>query len=149
PRRLQLLRSQVIEEVRLVLGRVPTAKEEPAAGGGVLREPRVMAGRDRVAPDDARPLPERGELQPRVARGARDRGLAGEVRGDERGHDFTAELLLEVDDVVRNLQLPGGAASVRDVVERAAAPGPARLGGMVPELHGQADDLVPLLLEKE
>ena len=69
--------------------------------------------------------------------------------GDEGPDDVAAEFLLEVQDVVPDSERPRDAPRVGKVVERAAAAGPAGLGRVVPELHGQADDLVPRLLQQE
>ena len=64
------------------------------------------------------------------------------------------KLFFEIDDVVREIQMLRDALGVVDVVERAAAVlrrsialqfGQAPL---IPELHGQADDRVALLLEQ-
>ena len=72
----------------------------------------------------------------------------GQVRGDEGPHDVAPELVLQVQDVMRDVQRPGHAARVRQVVGRAAAAGAAPFAGVVPELHREADDLVALLFQK-
>ena len=73
---------------------------------------------------------------------------------DEGADDVALEALLLVDDVIGDAEVLGDAAGVVDVVDRAAAAlhllGHALLAGetaLVPELHGEADELVALGLE--
>src|SRR5216684_3694033 len=86
-----------------------------------------------------------------VAEAARDGRASGEILGDEGADDVALEALFVIDHVVRNADVLGYAAGVVDVVERAAAAGDllghAFVSGeaaLVPELHGQADDVVSL-----
>ena len=86
-----------------------------------------------------------------VAEAARDRRAPGNVLLDEGTDHVALETLLVIDDVIWDADLLRDAAGVVNVVERAAAslhglghalaPGQAAL---VPKLHGQADDIVPL-----
>ncbi len=84
-----------------------------------------------------------------VAEGAGDGGASGEVLGDEGLDDLGLEAVLLVDDVVGDVELLGYVAGVVDVVDGAAAAldgfGHALVAGeaaLVPELEGEADDLV-------
>src|ERR1700751_5232402 len=86
-----------------------------------------------------------------VAEAARNGRSPGNIFLDKRTNDIPLETLLVIDDVIRNPNLLSHAAGVVDVVQRTAAslhglrhalaPGEAAL---VPELHGQADDVVSL-----
>ncbi len=147
--RRELLRGEVVQKVGLVLGRVAPLPEDGPAAGRVAAGARVVAGRDGLAAHRARAVPERRELDLRVARRARDGCLTRQVRADERAHHVAPELLLEVQDVVADPERPRDPPGVAEIIERAAAPGAAGLGRVVPELHGEADDLVALLLEEE
>ncbi len=149
PRRRELLGRQVPQEVGLVLGRVETLAEHPAARRRVRLGPHVVSRRDRVAGEPSGAFPERRELDLGVARGARDRRLPGQIGGDEGAHDVAAELLLEVEHVVADSQRPGDAARVGQIVQRAASAGAAGLARVIPELHREADDLVALLLQEK
>jgi len=91
------------------------------------------------------------ELDVIVAEGARDGGAAGEVIGDEGLDDVGLETGLLVDEVVRDVELFGDAAGVVDVVDGAATAldlfGHAVVSSepaLVPELEGEADEVVPL-----
>src|SRR4029078_10830964 len=88
-------------------------------------------------------------LHPGVAGGAWDRGLAAQVGRDEWAHDVPAELLFEIQHVVPDAERPRDATRVREIVQRAAAAGPPRLAGVIPELHREADHLVSLVAQKE
>ena len=110
-----------------------------------------MAGGDAVGADLAGGDEELVELEVVVAEGAGDGGASGEVLGDEGLDDFGFEAVLLVDDVVGDVELLGYVACVVDVVDGAAAAldgfGHAFVSGeaaLVPELEGEADDLVSL-----
>ena len=84
-----------------------------------------------------------------VAEAARDGRAPRNVLLDERTDHVALETLLVIDHVIRDADLLGHAAGVVDVVERTAASlhglGHALASGqaaLVPELHGQADDVV-------
>ena len=86
-----------------------------------------------------------------VAEAAGDGRAPGKILLDERTNHVALEALLVIDHVVRDADLLGDAAGVVNIVERAAASlhglGHALLAGeaaLVPELHGQADDVVSL-----
>ena len=112
-----------------------------------------MAGGQTLGADLARHAEKRLELHVRVAVGAGDGRAAGEILIDERAHDALLELLLEVHDVMRKIQVLRDALGVVDIVERAAAVllGTVALefgeAALVPELHREADDGVALLLK--
>ncbi len=95
------------------------------------------------------------ELEVVVAERAGNRRAPGEILADKGAHHVLLEALLLVDDVVRNAEVLGHAARVVDVVERAAAAGLGGVGnavlagqaGLVPELQGEADNIVTVLGE--
>ncbi len=90
------------------------------------------------------------KLQVIVAKAARNGRASRKILLDERTHHVALEALLVIDHVIRDADGLGDAARVVHVVERAAASlhrlGHALVPGqpaLVPELHGQADDIVP------
>ncbi len=110
---------------------------------------------DTVGSDLARGGEELVELEVVVAEGAGDGGSACEVLGDEGAHDLGLEAGLLVDEVVGDVELLGYAAGVVDIIYRTASAlyglGHAFVSGeaaLVPELEGEADELVALRLEE-
>src|ERR1700683_3727136 len=86
-----------------------------------------------------------------ISEAARDRRASREILGNKRTHHVALEALFVVDHVIRNADVLSHAAGVVNIVERAAAAGyllgHALVPGqpaLVPKLHGQADDVVPL-----
>ncbi len=68
---------------------------------------------------------------------------ASQVFGDKGLDYLVLELVLEVDDVVRDAELLSDAPGIINIIERAAAPGSRVVGkfgkpALVPELHRQA-----------
>ena len=112
-----------------------------------------MACREAVGSDLACHAEKGLELHGGVAVGAGDGRAAGKILFDERAHDAGFELFLEIDDVVRKIQMLGDALGVVDIVKGAAAVlrGAIALefgeAPLIPELHGQADDGAILLQE--
>src|SRR6266508_1565213 len=146
---LELFWGQVIKKVGLVLvGILPLPKHRPSRDR-VSPAARVVSGRDGFAAHHARALPERGEFHLRVAGRTGNRSLAGQIRLDEGSDDAGAKLLLEVQDVMRDVQRPGHPPGIGQIVERAAASGAPRLARVIPELHREANDLVPFLFEEQ
>ena len=84
-----------------------------------------------------------------VAQAARDGRASRKILLDERTHHVALEALLVIDHVIRDADGLGDAARVVHVVEGAAASlhrlrhalVPSQTA-LVPELHGQADDVV-------
>ena len=143
----ELILRETEEEIRLVLGLVGGAGEDPALSLLVKMIPRIVPGGDAVGADLAGGDEELVELEVVVAEGAGDGGAAGEVFADEGLDDFGFEAVLLVDDVVGDVELLGYVAGVVDVVDAAAAAlnglGHAFVSGeaaLVPELEGEADD---------
>jgi hypothetical protein len=79
-----------------------------------------VAGGEGAGADPPGPLDQQVELDEGVAPHARRRRATGEVIGDERIDDVTAELLVHPKRVVRNAGLRRHPAGVAEV-ERAAA----------------------------
>src|SRR5258706_14109425 len=89
-----------------------------------------------------------------VAEAAGDGRAYGKIVGDEGADDVALQALFVIDHIVWNADVLGDAAGVVDVVELATAAGyllgHALVSGeaaLVPELHGQADDVVSLSAE--
>ena len=112
-----------------------------------------MSGGEAFGADLASHAKQRLKLHIGVAVGAGDGRAAGEVLLDEGANDARFELLFEIDDVVRKIQMLGHALGVVHVVERAAAMLSGAVGlqfgkpALIPQLHGEADH-GPLLLEQ-
>ena len=102
-----------------------------------------MARGDLLRADRLRLLVEEVELHVRVAEDAGARRGAAQVRLHERCDDFLVEVALEVEREVRDVQLPGHAAGVGEIVDGAAsAVGRIGVGEVVVHLHRQTDHLV-------
>ena len=86
-----------------------------------------------------------------VAQAAGDRRASRQILFDERLHDLALESVFMIDHVIRDAESLGDTARVVDIVERAAAAlhcfrhafVPSQTA-LVPQLHGQADDVVSL-----
>ncbi len=127
------------------------ALEDPAVALGVVLVAGVVAGGDAVGADLAGGDEQLVELQVVVAERAGDGRASGEILVDEGADDVALEAVLLVDDVVGDAEVLGDAAGVVDVIDGAAAAlhllGHAFLAGeaaLVPELQGEADELVAL-----
>ncbi len=90
------------------------------------------------------------KLQVIVAETARDRRASGKILLDKRPHHIALKALFVIDHVIGNAEGLGHAASIVHVVDRTAAAlhgfGHAFVSGktaLIPELHGQANDVVP------
>ena len=146
---IELVLTQAVEEVGLVLVRVARA-QQPRSPVRTHVPPRVVTRRDRLAVVQMARSPEqRPELDVRVAVDARRRRLAAHVGVEERLEHAGIELALEVHDVERDVELGGDPTRVVRGVERAAAL--LELGvavGDVMEAHPDADHLVALLVEE-
>ena len=86
-----------------------------------------------------------------VAEAAGDRCSPGNILFNKGTDHVALETLLVIDHVIRDADLLRHAAGVVDVVERTAAPLHglrhalfASEAALVPELHGEADDVVSL-----
>ncbi len=139
------------EKVRLVLGRVETAKQPVQSGGRaglVALDAGVVSGGDKTGIEPPCALGERRELEVAVAVHAGDwRPSAGILPYEVRDH-LVGELALEVDDVVRDADAGGHAPGVVQVVDRAAGPEADLSPALVIQLHREADHLVTLLREE-
>ncbi len=86
-----------------------------------------------------------------VAETAWDGRAPGKVLLNKRTHDVALEPVLVIDHVIRDTDSLGDAPRVIDVVKRTAATGDSfrhaittSQATLVPQLHGQADKVVPL-----
>ena len=113
-----------------------------------------MAGGEAGGADLPGHAKQRVELYVGVAIGAGDGSAAGKILIDEGADDAGFELVFEIHDVVREVEMLGDALGVVDVVDGAAAVLLGRVGlqggeaALIPELHGEADDFARLFLEE-
>src|SRR5205807_9654145 len=150
----ELILRQLPEEIRLILSLVETAQQTIAPRAFVETDARVVSRGDFLTAHAQRHSVERGELQTAVARDARDGRLAFQITSDERLDHVALELALQIQNVERKSQILRHAPRVVHVVERAAAAGKrlaalvhAQAPTLIPQLHREADKLVPLLLQ--
>ncbi len=136
-------------EVRLVFGLVGWALQQPAVKLLVEDDLGVMAGGNLIGANLLRHNKKLVKLQVIVAETARDRCTPGKILLDERTHHIALKALFVIDHVVGDANGLGNTASIVDIVDRAAAAldgfGHAFVSSetaLVPELHGQADDVV-------
>src|SRR5688572_16597473 len=108
----------------------------------------VVSGGDDLGAIGDRPVEQRRKLQVAVAVSAWDRRATRDVLTDEIRNDRPLELALEVDDVVRDVQAPGHAAGVMEIIEAAAAAISRLAITLVVELHRQTNNLVAGFREK-
>src|SRR5205814_1546043 len=121
---LEQARVEAREHVRLVLVRVRTAREQYAAS--MLRDARVVAGREPLRACALREREQLGEAEAAVAAHARVRRLPARVALDGRADDLAAENRPErVRERVDRERLPGdrGRLEQRDAGKRAVQPG--------------------------
>src|SRR6266403_686874 len=145
----QLLLRKAEEEVGLVFGLVGWTLQQPAVKLLVEDHLGVMARRNLIGANLPGYNKKLVKLQVIVAETARDRRASGKILLDERTNHIALKALLVIDHVVGDTQGLGNAACIVDVVDRTAAAldgfGHAFVSGetaLVPELHGQADDVV-------
>ena len=147
----ELILRQTEQKIGLILGAIGRTLEQPAAALLIELHPSVVAGGQRIGAnllgDDQQLI----ELQMIVAQAARNGSASGEILLHEGTHHFALKTVFVIDHVIRNADGLGDAARVINIVERAAASldrlGHAVVAGqaaLVPELHGQADDVVSL-----
>src|SRR6187399_3284200 len=102
------------------------------------------------------------ELHEVVAENARARRFTAEVAVHEWRHNRFFKLILEIEHVKRHAEMGGNSPRVPDVVDRTAASGSGNFGfrgffpgllragcaTLIPQLHGQADDLLALVAQQ-
>ena len=151
PRELGL--GEFEQEIGLVLVAVRGLIEHEPPAPRVASHARVVPGGDARGTRLFRQSQQPGELHPGVAADAGGGGQAGEVISDEGAHDLPLELLPEIGHVERDPQVRGHRAGVPQIVGgaasiRAGIPGPAGRG-MLPELHGETNQVAAGLLQEE
>ena len=92
-------------------------KKLEATGGVVAADTRVVASSKAVGTNLASHAEKGLELHIGVAVGASDGSAAAEIVLHERAHDAIFELMLEVDDVMRKIEVLRDAFGVVDIVE--------------------------------
>ena len=149
----ELLLGEPVEEVALVLGGVTGGAEGEAVA--VTPDARVVARGESLEVEAAfaGEAREKTELHQGVAADAGVGGASGEVGFAEVPQDGFRVGVVAVEDVVRDadaLRKPGGALDVAVLVgAKAASPLAAAVESGAPELHGDADDVMALLLEEQ
>src|ERR1700734_362686 len=148
-RAAELILGQTEQKISLILRGICRTLEQPAAALLIELNSRVVTSGERVRADLLSDNQQLVELQMVVAQAARDGRAPGQIFLDEGLHDVALEPVFVIDYVIWDAQSFSNAAGVVDIVERTATALP-RLGHafvsgeptLVPELHGQADDLV-------
>ena len=145
-----MLAAKTEEKIRLVLLGIETLAKNRVAlhSGSRMLHRGVVTGCDVSGTQGGCLVPEIPEFEFLVAHDTRIRGASGLVLFGEVIDDQTLEWDSLIDHVMGNPQCVGDAACVGDRLRAAAfvlGPGHAVLG---PELHGDTDDLPPLLFQK-
>ena len=139
PEKIQLRPRGREQEVALIALRVGRLMQLGARAAHL--PPHVVAGRERAGAEVLRDLEQVPELDPLVAAHAGDRRSPGRIALGKVLDHLRPEALLEVEHVVRDVEVPGHLAGILDVLPGAAgALAPERLA-MVVELEGDADHL--------
>ena len=142
----ELVASRGEQEPALVARRVGGAAQlRPIR---TLDAPHVMPGRHRLRAEVARQGQQIRELHRHVAADAGHRRLPGGVAVGEVADHGTSEPGLRVDHVVRDAEAVGHVPRVVDVLPGAAGTPAASGGAVVVKLQGDADHLVPGLVQQ-
>src|SRR5713101_6241774 len=150
----ELILGQAKEKISLVLTLVRRTHQQPPPSLFAESHLGVMTGGDAVGANLPGYNQKLIKLQVIVAEAARDWRASGKILFDKRTHHIALKPLFVIDHVIRDADGLGDTACVVDVVERAAA-SLDRLGhalvsrkpALVPELHRQPDNVVPLSAE--
>jgi len=105
------------EKIGLILAGIERTQELITVCGGIVTDAGVMAGRETVGADLAGHAKKRFELYVGVAVGAGDGSAAAEVILHKGTDDTLFELVLEIDDIVRKVEMLRDALGVVHVVE--------------------------------
>ncbi len=149
----QLVLGQLEQEVRLVLRPIAPAQQQVAAPSGVVPHACVMARGHRAGLHLLGHAEEVAELHVGIAQHTGRRRAAVPVALDERPHHLRLELGLEVQHIERETQARGDGARVVQVVDRTATSRGNRTAAgvalLVPQLHGETDEVKTLLLQND
>ena len=107
-----------------------------------------MAGGERVRAEVARHVEQVGELDLLVAGHAGNWGFAVDIGLREGVDHLGAEARLVIEHVMGNADPRRRLAGVENILARAAGAGAVAGFALVVELHGDADDVIALLLEQ-
>ena len=116
----QLVLTQLVEDVALILAPVPAPEEMVFAGGFVKLHPGVVPGGQVIVSQQQRPLQQRAEFQAAVAVDAGIGGAPGAVFGHEVVHHIPGEPLRLVENVEFHTQAVGHAPGIGGIVGGAA-----------------------------
>src|SRR6185369_8143580 len=134
----QLLLGQRVKEIRLILAGI-SGNAQVAGAVRIDRFSGVMPGCQNVGPQFTRLLQQQPEFYVAVTADARIWGVSGPVFVDKVADYQPAEIGRKVGNVMGYLQMPRHHGGIVD-----GRSDPARMRGK--EAHGDADDLVSLLL---
>src|SRR5260370_10314063 len=131
------------EKIGLVFAGIYSPSQLETACAGILRDAGIMAGGDLRCGDAVRQVEKLIELDEVITECAGNGRTASQVFGDKGLDYLVLELVLEVDDVVRDAELLSDAPGIINIIERAAAPGSRVVGKfgnppLAPQLHRQA-----------
>jgi len=143
----QLLLPQAEEEIGLVLAFINGAQESGTAFS-LMFDAGVMAGGDVGRAERAGLGQEIAKLELFVAHDTRVGGASGAVFAGEVIDDHFLKLIRLVDDIVGNAERVGDATRIGHGLGAAAFILSARDAILGPDLHGDADHIVALLLEE-
>src|SRR5215467_3311387 len=148
----ELLLRKAPQEIGLILGGIERTQKFVALRGSIVANACIVAGGKTIGANLAGHSKQRLELYVGVAIGTGDGSAAVKVVVYKRADDALFKLVLEIDDVVRKVEMLGDSLGVVDVIERAAAVLSTGLvtlkfrePALIPELHGQTDDRTALL----
>ena len=105
-----------------------------------MSDPRVMPGCDTIRADAGSLIHQVVKLDVVVAENTGARCFALQITSNERTNNRILEIVLEVQNIERNLQVHGHTPGIPQIVQGAAS------AVIFPQLHGKADDLLALLL---
>src|SRR5262249_9806861 len=117
----ELLLGKAPEKVGLILCGIERAQKLISPRHDIEADAGVVARREAVGSNLASHAEQRLKLHIGVAVGTRDGRTAAQIVADEGADDALFKLLLEIDDIMRKVQVLRDAPGVIDVVEGAAA----------------------------
>src|SRR5947209_10321428 len=135
------------QKITLVAPGIPGAIE-PARAVGLGAGLHVVPSRQRVGAEIARNIKEIGEFDLLVAGDAGHRRRSAGIPLCKGNNDALAETGLEVEDVMGNAKTGGDVAGIAHVAAGTASLAARDSGAVVVKLHGDADDIIALLLEQ-
>ncbi len=134
---------------------ISSAKQTIAISRLVILDTCKMPGRDLVTAQRNRHPVKRRKFQTRIARHTRYRRFPAQITRDKRLDHVAFEVFLKIQNIEWKSEALGDSPCIINIIKRAATrrqrvtvlidtyPTP-----LIPQLHGKADEIMPLLLEK-